>query len=254
MASACILHPEAGLNLKRPWPAARASNATWDLVRGFLFACDQSLVDRERVSRQALKATARSLAELTGLDVRVAAAVAMELAAGQRPELSLVELVETLGLGHEWLGPARLIHAEWRPRPRLRPGVTELFHVLHESHRIAVLTADPSTGPDGSGEGLGFAPFVDLCLTAPRNDAEFPPNPAFFASAAAALGLPPELVAYVASDDGRSFRAARAAGLKTVRILSPERQAECIYELDHPDEILSDVAELIALVPVEDVV
>jgi len=190
------------------------------MVRALLIDLDDTLYDEASYVRSGMTAIASEIARLPGAPPagQVAAELLAELDRSGRGKVFDV-ILERLGLGPD---PA-LIHGlveayrDHRPTIALWPGVRETLADLARDHRLAIVTDGLGRMQRRKVAALGIEPLVQdiiYCweLGWPK------PDPRAFVSAMEGLGAAASETLVVGDNPMHDMAAARAAGLRSVRI------------------------------------
>lgn len=189
------------------------------MVRALLIDLDDTLYDEASYVRSGMAAVAREIAGLTGAPgAQVEAMMLDELARNGRGKVFNVTL-ERLGAAPQPDLIKGLVEAyrDHRPVIALWPGVREALADLAADHRLAIVTDGLGLMQRRKVEALGVEVLVETIVYCwelgwPK------PDPRPYLKGMESLGAAPEQTLVVGDNPAHDMAAARAAGLRSLRV------------------------------------
>ena len=159
--------------------------------------------------------------------------------------------LERRGLPAEkWVTTMVNVYRRHNPQIRPFPHIAEMLTVLANATRLALISDGDEAVQRGKLEALKLAShFDDITFTDSLGRAAWKPSPLAFLALAERQRVPAERVVYVADNPLKDFRAAREAGMKSIRFRHPLGIYRCLeprhaddapdWEVDASDDLIS---------------
>lgn len=217
-------------------------------LRAVLFDLDYTLYDQRPFLEGALRDVARAHAAATGQPAATLeeGLVALWRRLGTRHPGLFDAWGQELGVAMDVPGCVRTFHAHRPARLQFYPGVAESLGALRgQGLKLGIVTDGDVTMQRTKVETLGVGALVDVvvftkAIGAPK------PSPRGILHALEQLAIPPAHAAYIGDHPELDMGAARAAGVRAVRVMTGEHARLPALPGLPPDLVAASLAEALA--------
>lgn len=215
-----------------------------------IFDLDDTLYRERRYALSGFAAVSHELQVRHGIPAGDAFRTLASACRGGRRQAAFQELCERFGL--DFREVPRLVHLMRMHTPRLRltRAARDVLTTVRKAQPVAILTNGLPNVQVRKIAALGIEPLVDAVIYATEHgNGAGKPDPAPFLAVCARLGVHPRECVFVGNDPIRDVAGARAVGMRTIRLETPEAAAAArtAGALPEPDADL--VVRGIAAVP-----
>ncbi len=187
-------------------------------IRAVVFDLDDTLYSERDYTRSGLRAVAAFLEDPNALEEMLALERADPAAPLYSRWLASRWMDETL-----WLPQLLHIHRSHKPTLALPPDVREVLQGLRRPYKLGLVSDGRLEQQQAKAAALGLTDLLDAVVFSDALGRErWKPDPAPYQRALALLGANPSEAVYVGDNPAKDFLGARRAGMRSIRVRSPD--------------------------------